>query len=162
MQIPLEGNGLFAQMMPNGAHWYLSTTNIFPFGGNLTAVGRKRYIWIILLSIEGGCASESQHGIVALAYQYLGWWPTAVPAMAPTEQLHSLRRGGDPPIGPRAPRRMYGRVHVPLASNPSNSCQRVLLPISILNRKLSGSAVTRADRHHHVYLLSNDGLFLVT
>ena len=97
----------------------------------------------------------------ATAYQYLGWWPTAVPAMAPTEQLHSLRRGGDPPIGPRAPRRMYGRVHVPLASNHSNSCQRVLLPISILNRKLSGSAVTRLD-HHHVYLLSNDGLFLVT
>ena len=52
MQIPLEGNGLFEQTIPNGAHWYLSTTNIFPFGGNLTAVGRKRYIWIILLSIE--------------------------------------------------------------------------------------------------------------
>ena len=28
-------------------------------------------------------------------------------------------------------------IHVPLASNHSNSCQRVLLPISILNRKLS-------------------------
>ena len=28
-------------------------------------------------------------------------------------------------------------IHVPLASNHSNSCQRVLLQISILNRKLS-------------------------
>ena len=132
-------NGLFAQMKPNGAHWYKSN-NIFPFGGNITAVGRKRYIWIILLSIYRGGMWFGITTLDCLAYQYLGWWPTAVPAMAPTGRLHSRRRGGGPPIGPRAPRTMYGGVHVPLASNHSKCCQRVLLPISILDRKLSGSA----------------------
>ena len=86
-------------------------------------------------------------------YQYLGWWPSAVPAMAPAGQLHSLRRGGDPPIGPRAPRRMLMvespiHLHVPSASNHSNSCQRV--PLSDLNPQ--PQTLCDAAAHHHVYL----------
>ena len=131
-------NGLFAQMKPNGAHWYKSN-NIFPFGGNITAVGRKRYIWIILLSIYRGGMWLGITTLDCLAYQYLGWWLTAVPAMAPTEQLHSLRRGGGPPIGPRAPRRMYGGVGLP------STCHWQVITQSAANASFSRSQSSTAN-----------------
>ena len=87
----------------------LSFTNIFPFGGNIPAVGRKRCIWISLSAM----VAESQHRIVLGPHINI-WvggplWMALSLLFAPTESQHSLRRGGSLPIGPRAARRrMYG------------------------------------------------------
>ena len=159
-------NGLFAQMMPNGADWYKST-NIFPFGGSITAVGRKRYIWIILLSIEGGCGSESQHGIVAPPRHINIWvggpllsllWPP-LSSYIPCAGGAALQSALGHPEGCMVGSTCHWRVITQTPANASFSrsqsstansqSQSIQDPL-----KISGSAVTRG--HHHVYLLSND------
>ena len=145
--------------------------HIFPFGGDITAAGRKRYIWITLLSIGG----ESQHGIVAVAgYQWvpvgINIWVGGIPALLsllwpplgsyiPFAGGAALQSALGHPEGCMVGSTCHWRVITQTPANASFSrsqsstansqSQSIQDPL-----KISGSAVTRG--HHHVYLLSND------